>query len=184
MTNPKKVCKKCNNIKPLLDFDRSTTTNDGFTNICILCRRLNAKRIYTEKQNGTYKSKKGKPRLSESEKLIRKQEQQIYHKNYRITHANEIRKNKKQYALDAKIEGINIYGGKCACCGETKFEFLTLEHINGRDKTKKRKSGKTAWLELKWLGWPKDGYTVLCFNCNCAKGAYGSCPHTWKDKNK
>ena len=23
-----------------------------------------------------------------------------------------------------------------------------------------------------------DGFQILCFNCNCAKGAYGECPHT------
>lgn len=27
-----------------------------------------------------------------------------------------------------------------------------------------------------------DSYTVLCFNCNCAKGAFGFCPHKLKNK--
>ena len=31
---------------------------------------------------------------------------------------------------------------------------------------------------LKKLGYPKDGYQLLCHNCNCAKGWYGACPHT------
>ena len=28
-----------------------------------------------------------------------------------------------------------------------------------------------------------EGFQVLCSNCNFAKGKYGSCPHTWEDKN-
>jgi hypothetical protein len=36
-------------------------------------------------------------------------------------------------------------------------------------------------VDLKRQGWPKDGYTVLCLNCNIAKGATGTCPHTWPE---
>jgi hypothetical protein len=32
-------------------------------------------------------------------------------------------------------------------------------------------------MRLKKHGWPKEGFTILCFNCNCAKGIYGTCPH-------
>lgn len=109
---------------------------------------------------------------------------QAYHKQYRALYKKELATKKQNDANRAKFDGIKHYGGKCSCpgCGESIFEFLTLEHLNGRDKSKIRRTGKFAWLEARRAGWPKD-LTVLCFNCNCAKGAYGSCPHTWEKSN-
>ena len=63
---------------------------------------------------------------------------------------------------------------------ETIKEFLTLEHLQGREVGKKRRTGKDAWLQVKRQGFPEGKYTVLCFNCNCAKGAFGECPHNKK----
>lgn len=74
------------------------------------------------------------------------------------------------------MEGLKEYGGKCACCGESKPEFLTLDHINGRGPEEKT-TGMGIWYWLKLKGWPKDNYQILCWNCNCAKGVYGQCPH-------
>lgn len=66
-------------------------------------------------------------------------------------------------------------GDRCACCGETHPQFLTLEHILGVEGER-----KPWWQELRQArreGWPRDKYEVLCFNCNCAKGHWGDCPH-------
>jgi hypothetical protein len=91
--------------------------------------------------------------------------------------------NNKGTRTRLKVETFEQYGGcGCACCGEETFEFLTLDHINNDGAAKRRESGnKVGWVyyqHLKKLGWP-EGYQVLCFNCNSAKGAYGTCPHTW-----
>jgi hypothetical protein len=83
----------------------------------------------------------------------------------------------RSHRYQIKNEFINEYGGQCSCCGEHRREFLTLEHTYG--KTKKIQ----VHLELERLktaGWPKQGIRVLCFNCNSAKGIYGSCPHSWQ----
>jgi len=64
----------------------------------------------------------------------------------------------------------------CACCKEDiGIEVLTIDHIKGRKKGDKKKS---EWLYryLKNNDYP-DGYQVLCFNCNAAKGVFGFCPH-------
>lgn len=37
------------------------------------------------------------------------------------------------------------------------------------------------WAKAKSENYP-DKYTVLCFNCNCAKGAFGFCPHELEKK--
>ena len=174
-----KICKKCGSKKDILEFDKNSRSKDGRSTVCMECRRKEMRRIWDEKKRGVFVSKSGMPRLTLEEKILRKEELKLYHKKYRKDNAEIIKQNKKQALNEAKVEGIEVYGGKCSCCGESKKEFLTLEHINGRDKNKRRRTGKMAWLELKIQGWPKNGYTVLCFNCNCAKGAYGSCPHTW-----
>jgi len=75
---------------------------------------------------------------------------------------------------------IAAYGGKCVCCGETIRQFLTIDHKNGGG-TKHREEmfgGATTGL-YRWLkkhNYPPE-YQVLCFNCNCAKGFHGECPH-------
>lgn len=80
-----------------------------------------------------------------------------------------------------KLEMIAAYGGKCVCCGETRWQFLTLEHTGkrGSGRAERLKFGKTSimYCDLKRRGWPKKGYSCLCFNCNSAKGMYRVCPH-------
>jgi len=82
---------------------------------------------------------------------------------------------------------INAYGGKCACCGETKQEFLALDHVYGdggdhrrqlaAERGVKRVRCDTVYQEAVKAGYP-DSYRILCMNCNFAYGAYGYCPHT------
>lgn len=75
-----------------------------------------------------------------------------------------------------KDEGFEALGGECACCGEVGRMFLTLDHVQGRSPGDRR-TGNNAWLAAKREGWPKAKYQILCYNCNCAKGVYGVCPH-------
>jgi len=46
----------------------------------------------------------------------------------------------------------------------------------------RRTSGGSAALyrKLKKLGWPKDGYRVLCANCNLGTKFGRTCPHQLK----
>lgn len=69
------------------------------------------------------------------------------------------------------------YGGKCVCCGETRFEFLALDHVNGggREERKTRSTQQIALAAIR-EGFP-DKYRILCHNCNQAIGWYGVCPH-------
>lgn len=90
-----------------------------------------------------------------------------------------------------KMEFVLAYGGKCQCCGETELEFLTLEHIDGKGSAHRKKVGKGSkqYKDLKKKNYPKDKYTVLCFNCNWSerykhfktkisvKTLKGFCPH-------
>jgi len=118
-------------------------------------------------------------RITEEERIRRKIDAINYHKNYRIENCEDLKRKKTAYLQKLKSEAISRYGGKCACCGETTMEFLTMEHMNGRKNSLVKKTGKSGWMQAKSLGWPED-ITVLCYNCNCAKGAYGICPHQKK----
>ncbi len=103
-------------------------------------------------------------------------------KRYFRTNQKTISAKGSAMRLALKREMADAYGGACTCCGETEVEFLTIEHING-DAVQHRKSlnttagGYVIYQDLKKRGWPKDGYTVLCYNCNCASSGDRICPH-------
>lgn len=78
-----------------------------------------------------------------------------------------------------KMEVLLSYGGCCACCGETKYEFLSIDHINGGGTQHRKEIGKAGHSFYQWLktnNYPEE-FQVLCMNCNFAKGKYGYCPH-------
>lgn len=84
------------------------------------------------------------------------------------------------WMANLKAEFISAYGGVCICCGESSPEFLTVEHRlgNGRQHRKKiGNNGHSMWIYLKRHGWPKDEYTLLCWNCNMATRYGHPCPH-------
>jgi hypothetical protein len=72
------------------------------------------------------------------------------------------------------------YGGLCECCGESNWEFLTIDHVNGDGSTHRKElmeQGTRLYTWLKRNDYPKDGFRLLCFNCNCSIGFLGYCPH-------
>lgn len=105
------------------------------------------------------------------------------HKKWVRDNLGRVKEYKRIQLEKAKAEGLAHYGAYCHCCGETRIEFLTMEHIGGRPKGIIRRTGKQAWLRAKRLGWPKY-ITILCFNCNSSKGIYGYCPHEKERANE
>ena len=82
-----------------------------------------------------------------------------------------------------KLEVIAAYGGKCQCpggCEVTEFDWLSVDHINGGG-VQHRKTLKTIGCDfyrwLKRMGFPKDEFRLLCYNCNLSRGHLGACPH-------
>lgn len=94
--------------------------------------------------------------------------------------AERVNKRNTLWRINMRLEAIEAYGGKCVCCGESRREFLTIDHINGRGDSKKIQIHMEI-QNLKKAGWPKINIQLLCFNCNCSKGIYGSCPHAWNN---
>jgi hypothetical protein len=74
-----------------------------------------------------------------------------------------------------KIEVAEFLGGKCVCCGEDRWEFLTVDHVDGGGTQERKRIGVVAIYKRILSGEP--GYRLLCMNCNTSIGYYGYCPH-------
>lgn len=85
-------------------------------------------------------------------------------------------------AMYSNFDTEELVQPKCACCGETNIEFLSIDHINQngaehrRTLPKNRRCGSGFYNWLIKNGFP-EGYRVLCLNCNFALGHFGYCPH-------
>jgi hypothetical protein len=84
------------------------------------------------------------------------------------------------YRITLRKEVLQYYGGippSCACCGETLYEFLSIDHKEGGgSKHRKNLKNRTVYCWLRQQGYP-PGFRVLCHNCNQSIGVYGYCPH-------
>jgi hypothetical protein len=78
-------------------------------------------------------------------------------------------------------------GGECACCRESIYGLLTLEHVGGWGREHRMKSPSdrlrkraTAVLlrDVIRSGYDKTKFEVRCYNCNLgASNNGGMCPH-------
>jgi hypothetical protein len=81
-----------------------------------------------------------------------------------------------------RLRVLSHYSGRpipcCACCGETRYEFMTIDHIEGGGWQQQKRDGRGSAI-YRWLvrnDFPQ-GFQVMCHNCNQARGIYGLCPH-------
>jgi hypothetical protein len=95
---------------------------------------------------------------------------------WRAKNLERKRANDREWNRKKKYQIFKRYGGKCACCGESNFAFLTIDHINGRGNEERRKYHSQTWKLVIKHGYPKT-YQLLCYNCNNAKSNFGTCPH-------
>lgn len=100
-------------------------------------------------------------------------------RDYYTNNRQRVLNKRQERDKTLKLEIIKEYGGQCDCCGEQHFEFLTIDHINGDGAEHRSRCGKgrRVYADLKKLGFPKDGFRLLCLNCNISLGFYGYCPH-------
>ena len=95
-----------------------------------------------------------------------------------LTPRGRLRQQERYQLLRLRV--MEYYGGKCECCGEDRYDQLTIDHIKGHART----TGKIgvyltydAIREFENHGYPNGKYRLLCWNCNLARGYYGYCPH-------
>ena len=127
------------------------------------------------------------PELSKSrqkERSKRFREKQIgygkrYYYKYREQIIERTIKNNRARYRDRRLNCIEHYGNKCGCCGETRIEFLSIDHINGNGLKHRKELAIKNMNIFEYLtknNYP-EGFRVLCHNCNQSFGHYGYCPH-------
>lgn len=151
-----KACSKCGELKRLEDFYPDASKKDGRHTVCKECVKADRRSRFA----------------ADPDKFRARNKE--YSQSAKGKASAQVRQRAlRQAALDA-------YGNKCSCCGESRWEFLTIEHVGGWG-AEHRKQGDGATAILQWLkkvGYPKDGtITLLCGNCNLAMGIFGYCPH-------
>lgn len=148
-------CSACNVIKALSYFARSRLTPSGYYNHCRECKTAKARRHRAKvKQHPEWEQ-----RLLASRREI-----------------NRKSARKRRLRVLAHYSNGTL---ACACCGETAYEFLSIDHINGggrKHHQELQRRGMTVARELIEQGFP-SGFRVLCMNCNWARGKFGRCPH-------
>jgi len=138
---------------------------DGAAQLCACCRKEDSKR----------KTARAEQRLKAGRCAACGERPALKEQNWCAVCCEKAR----SYANRIKLEVLQAYGSVCACCGETEPDFLTMDHMNGGGTAHRHEIRRSIYSWLKSRGFPK-GYQVLCFNCNCGKGADGVCPHKRK----
>ena len=91
------------------------------------------------------------------------------------------RTQERQHYKLLRTKAIALYGGKCECCGEARYDMLTFDHkmpTSHKDKIKGVALVYEVIREHERSGHPNNKYRLLCWNCNMSRGFYGYCPHT------
>lgn len=83
---------------------------------------------------------------------------------------------RRSYKREYRLRALEALGGKCACCGESTFEFLQFDHVESDGAEHRKEIGKAGLTPAVVMREP-ERFQVLCCNCNFAKGMWGSCPH-------
>jgi hypothetical protein len=93
-------------------------------------------------------------------------------------HKEERHANAREWHQRLRGAAIEHYGKACACCGESTYEFLCIDHINGGGNRQREQLGCSrnffSWLRKN--AYP-EGFRTLCHNCNQSIGYNGYCPH-------
>lgn len=110
---------------------------------------------------------------------------------------SEVTKKKKTELQLLKEKFIEMYGHRCACCGEANPAFLSLDHVNNNGTEHRCKHTKVhihdrlgnphiTWSENRPAlmrevvsEYRPGEYQILCYNCNFGRGhdKDRKCPH-------
>lgn len=85
-----------------------------------------------------------------------------------------------KYRSLLRIRVVKAYGGFCTCCGIIESYFLTFDHMDGGGRVHRKANNLNGAAFYLWLwnnGELQKRIRLLCFNCNCAIGFRGYCPH-------
>lgn len=105
----------------------------------------------------------------------------------KIATKEKVRRDKIREAVYA------AYGNKCSCppCGETRWQFLTLDHIDGKGEHHRRRlsnNKRSSGIELTKWAFENNFPSILrlhCWNCNNGRERNNKvCPHLTEIQNR
>ena len=123
------------------------------------------------------------PEFTAYMRTLQRQKRAVNKRTTGYVYPLELREKRKLHYLDLRKQALEYYGGKCECCGESRYEMLTFDHIQGNGHNTDKRGVKLVYdaiKEYKEQGYPNEKYRILCWNCNTARGFYGYCPHNRK----
>ena len=173
-----KRCSKCGEMKNHSYFFKDRSKQDNLCSSCKTCSLETAKKWESKNQERA-KSNREKWKKAHPDKIREYVKRGDAKRRSDPIRMDNQRRYHKEHVIKLRKDVLFHYGGVCACCGESTYEFLSLDHIYGGGNKQKRELGKRGPNFYRWLkvnGYP-EGYRVLCHNCNQALGAYGYCPH-------
>lgn len=92
----------------------------------------------------------------------------------------EILAKTKEKRKEIRETVLTHYGKTCQCCGETIDQFLCIDHMDNNGASHRKEIKVDAGMNFyRWIiknNFPNN-LQVLCYNCSCAKGFFGKCPH-------
>ena|SRR5262249_2870286 len=160
-----RLCRKCDQDKPLAEFPFSNREAGWRRHECHACHNARMKRHYLENKPRRLRLARERYRANPSKKWTPE----------RRARANL---SARRYRADWWRTILNHYGQRCACCGEGEAKFLTFDHRrNDGAHVRKVQGGASCYRWIIKNGFPKS-LRILCYNCNCGRARNGgTCPH-------
>lgn len=163
MAKDRRICKKCNEAKDILEFPLYNKERGWRRHECEECYRHRHKDMYNANRGHRLKQARERYSYDPAVGWTSKRKQQAY------SAANRRREKYRDIV-------VSMYGGECAACGETEPLFLTMDHINNDGwqlrKSNYREGGIALYLDVMRHG-KRDDLEVLCYNCNFGKNRNG-----------
>jgi hypothetical protein len=108
-----------------------------------------------------------------------KASQDRYEKRRKPRTNDEIKRHKEANSrrhIRNRIAVFDMYGRKCVWCGESRYELLTIDHIENNGNSHRKEGAVRICDVLVKQPYQPEKYQVLCFNCNMAKENYKILP--------
>lgn len=146
--------------------------------LCKSCLRIKNSEYHKSNKERIHGRKRENHLINQKNDNYREKRSRFASEWYARNRLHVLKRNKE--LLDKKRKQIlEHYGNRCVCCGENEAKFLTLDHKNNDGAEHRREIGYNRTHIISWIlknNYP-DRIQLLCYNCNCAKGVYGKCPH-------
>jgi hypothetical protein len=152
----------------------------------------NKEKLFEKNKKYVEKNKDKIKAYQKSHQLLNKEKNKKYQKQFRSDNQEKLNTESRKYhhenretllpkmrlrggkrMLQLKVDAISHYSNgknRCKICGIKEIEFLTLDHIEGRENVEhpKKMSGHQLCYWLKKRNYPPI-CQVLCMNCNWLK---------------